>query len=139
MCPAFERAGSMSSLIDETELFGALCSRARVRDEITMSIIAQDRGDIISFIATNAGLAQVAPTDAAVQAVCALVNRRHGVHLTNDDVTRVRQLAMSCFALYPAAQARQAAALGAAPASTVAPAARLLHCLRQPTCVARLL
>ena len=44
-------------VIDETELFAALCARARVRDEITMSIIAQDRGDIISFIATNAGLA----------------------------------------------------------------------------------
>ena len=77
MCCAFERTAQMSSVIDETELFAALCSRARVRDEITMSIIAQDRGDIISFIATNAGLAQVAPTDAAVQAVCALVNRRH--------------------------------------------------------------
>ena len=108
--PAFERAAFMSSIaiLDETELFAALCGRARVRDEITMSFIAQDRGDIISFVATHAGLAQVAPSDAAVQAVCALVNRRHGIHLTNDDVTRVRQLAMSCFACYAAAQARQA-------------------------------
>ena len=115
----------MSSLavLDETELFAALCGRTRVRDEITMSFIAQDRGDIISFVATHAGLAQVAPSDAAVQAVCALVNRRHGIHLTNDDVTRVRQLAMSCFACYAAAQARQATALGAAPAATVAPSA----------------
>ena len=64
---------SVLNVVDETELFAALCSRARARDEITMSIIAQDRGDIISFIATNAGLAQIAPTDAAVQAVCALV------------------------------------------------------------------
>ena len=115
-------------VIDETDIFAALCGRARVRDEITMRFIAQDCGDIISFIATNAGLAQVAPSDAAVQAVCALVNCRHRVHLTNEDVTRVRQLAMSCFARYPAAQARQATLHWVLRLLPLLPHQPLLHC-----------
>ena len=113
-------AGADASL-DEHALFARLCKKSHVNDDILMSLIAQGRGEIVSFMASDAGLSGVTPTDAAVQNVCALVHRRHGVHITNDDVTRVRQLAMTCFACMPAAQMRQAAALGAVPVPVRAP------------------
>ena len=103
----------------ELELFERLCNHSNVKEDLFLSCVALSFASVLEFASIHAALCVQAPTDEAISAVVALVNTHHGVVCSGIDVARLRQLAMLCFTALPAAQARQALALGAMPAEIV--------------------